>query len=228
MSTNTTNIMLVHGAWSDGSVWRKVIPILKNAGYNVIAVQLPFQSLAGDVDTVKRAVEHVGKPVLLVGHSYGGEVISNAAYSNANVTGLVFIAAFAPDEGKSLSTYVDPAIYPKDFFVPDSGGFLYINTVMFREFMAQDIDASEADIWAVTQKPFNQSLLVEKSGPPGWKQLPTWYQISEDDHMIPPDVQRTFAQQINATTISLKVSHASNISHPDEIANFILNAAKGK
>jgi pimeloyl-ACP methyl ester carboxylesterase len=96
------------------------------------------------------------------------------------------------------------------------------------EYMQQVNDASEAGIWAVTQKPFNQSLLIEKSGPPGWKQLPTWYQNSEDDHMIPPDVQRTFAQQINATTISLKVSHASNISHPDEIANFILNAAKGK
>jgi pimeloyl-ACP methyl ester carboxylesterase len=228
MSTNTTGIVLVHGAWSDGSVWRKVIPILKNAGHKVIAVQLPFQSLVGDVDTVKRAIEHIGGPTILVGHSYGGEVISNAAYNNPNVKGLVYIAAFAPDEGESEWTYVDPAIqYPKEFFVPDSGGFVYINTVMFREFMSQDIDPSEADIWAVIQKPMRQSIFTEKSGPPAWKHLPTWYQISEDDHMLPPDVQRTFAQQINATTLSLNASHSSFVSHPSEIADFIRNAAKG-
>jgi pimeloyl-ACP methyl ester carboxylesterase len=113
MSTNATNIVLVHGAWSDGSVWRKVIPILKNAAYKVVAVQLPFQSLTGDVDTVKYAVEYISGPTILVGHSYGGEVISNAAYNNTNVKGLVYIAAFAPDEGESLWTYVDPSTqYP--------------------------------------------------------------------------------------------------------------------
>lgn len=229
MSTNATSIVLVHGAWSDGSVWRKVIPILNNAGHKVVAVQLPFQSLVSDIDTVKRAIEHIGGPTILVGHSYGGEVISNAAYNNPSVKGLVFIAAFAPDEGESEWTYVDPSIqYPKEFFVPDNGGYVYINTAMFREFMAQDIDPSEADIWAVVQKPMRQSIFTEKSGPPAWKQLPTWYQISEDDHMLPPDVQRTFAQQINATPLSLNASHSSFVSHPKEVADFILTAAKGK
>jgi pimeloyl-ACP methyl ester carboxylesterase len=101
MSMNATRIVLVHGAWSDWSAWRKVIPILKNTGHKVVAVQLPFQSLANDVDTVKRAIEYIGEPTILVGHSYGGEVISNAAYNNPSVKGLVFIAAFAPDERES-------------------------------------------------------------------------------------------------------------------------------
>ena len=226
-ATNATNIVLVHGGWADGSGWNKQIPILRNAGYNVIAVQLPTHSLADDVETVKRAISHIGGPVTLVGHSYGGEVITNAAYNNPNVTGLVYIAAFAPDEGQSLSSFVDPAKFPKDLFVPDSGGFLYLNPKIFRENFANDVDPAEADIMAIVQKPFNQSIFVEKSGPPAWKQLPTWYQISDADHMIPPDVQRMFAERMNATVLSLNASHASYVSHPTEIADFILNATRG-
>jgi pimeloyl-ACP methyl ester carboxylesterase len=191
-------------------------------------VQLPTHSLADDVETVKRAISHIGGPVILVGHSYGGEVITNAGYNNPNVTGLVYIAAFAPDEGQSLSSLVDPAKFPKELFLLDSGKFIYLNPKIFRENFAQDVDASEADIMAVVQKPFNQSIFVEKSGPPAWKQLPTWYQISESDRMIPPDVQHTFAEKMNATTLSLNASHASYVSHPDEIAELILNATKGK
>ena len=227
-ATNSTNIVLVHGGWADGSGWSKQIPILHEAGHQVIAVQLPTHSLADDVETVKRAIAHIGGPAILVGHSYGGEVITNAGYNNPNVTGLVYIAAFAPDEGQSLSTFVDPAKFPKDLFLLDSGKFIYLNPKIFRENFAQDVDASEANVMAVVQKPFNQSIFVEKSGPPAWKQLPTWYQISESDRMIPPDVQHTFAEKMNATTLSLNASHASYVSHPDEIAQFILNATKGK
>ena len=227
-NSNSTNIVLVHGGWADGSGWSKQIPILREAGHKVIAVQLPTHSLADDVETVKRAIGHIGGPVTLVGHSYGGEVITNAGYNNPNVTGLVYIAAFAPDEGQSLTSFVDPSKFPKDLFLPDSGGFIYLNPKIFRENFAQDVNASEADIMAVTQKPFNQSIFVEKSGPPAWKHLPTWYQISESDRMIPPDVQLKFAEQMNATTLSLNASHASYVSHPDEIANFILKATKGK
>jgi pimeloyl-ACP methyl ester carboxylesterase len=173
MSTNATNIVLVHGGWADGSGWSKQIPILRDAGHNVIAVQLPTHSLADDVETVKRAISHIGGPAILVGHSYGGEVITNAAYNNPNVTGLVYVAAFAPDEGQSLSSFVDPAKFPKDLFVPDSGGFIYLNPKIFRENFANDVDPAEADIMAIVQKPFNQSIFAEKSGPPAWKQLPT-------------------------------------------------------
>lgn len=228
MSTNASNmnIVLVHGGWADGSSWSKVISILHEAGHQAIAVQLPLHSLSDDVETVKRAVEFVGKPTILVGHSYGGAVITNAGYNNPNVKGLVYIAAFAPDEGQSLSTFVNPANFPKDLFIVDSGGFIYLNPKIFRENFAQDVDPAEADIMAIVQKPFHQSNFVEKSGPPAWKQLPTWYQISTADHMIPPDVQRMFAKQMNATTISLPASHASYVSHPNEIAQFILDASK--
>lgn len=226
-ATNTPNIILVHGAWADGSSWNKVIPILKNAGYRVIAVQLPLHSLADDVATVKRAIELFGGPTILVGHSYGGFVITNAAYNNPIVTGLVYIAAFVPDEGESLSNFVDPSKLPQGLLVFDSGGFGYINPEMFPQAFAQDVNSTEAKIMATVQKPINQSVLGEKSGPPAWKHLPTWYQVSESDHMIPPDAERQFANRINATTISINSSHASLVSHPNEIAQFILNATRG-
>src|ERR671923_2323483 len=232
MSTNTTNattnIVLVHGGWADGSGWSKQIPVLRDAGYKVIAAQLPTHSLSDDVETVKRAIDLVGGPTILVGHSYGGEVITNAGYNNPNVTGLVYIAAFAPDEIQSLSSFVDPAKFPKDLFLVDNGGFIYLNPEIFKENFAQDVDSAEAHLMAIVQKPFNQSIFGEKSGPPAWKQLPTWYQISDADRMIPPDVQRMFAEQMNATTLSLNTSHASYVSHPNEIAELILNATKGK
>jgi pimeloyl-ACP methyl ester carboxylesterase len=225
----TTNIVLVHGAWADGSSWSKVIPILQNAGHRVIAVQLPLHSVADDVATVKRAIELVGRPTILVGHSYGGFVITNAGSNNQNVTGLVYVAAFAPDEDESLLTFMDPSTLPPGFLVFDSGGFAYINPEMFHQAFAQDVNKTEAEIMAAVQTPTptSQAVLAEPSGPPAWKQLPTWYQVSESDHIIPPDAQRQFAQQMNATTISVNASHASLVSHPDEIAQLILEAAKG-
>jgi pimeloyl-ACP methyl ester carboxylesterase len=219
------NIVLVHGTWVDGSSWSKVIPILQNAGHKVIAVQLPLRSLADDIATVKRAIDLIGGRVILVGHSYGGFVITNAAYNNPNVKGLVYIAAFAPNEGQSLSNFVDVTKLPKGFLVVDSGGFIYINPAMFPQAFAQDFDPAQAKVMAATQRPVNQSILAEKSGPPAWKQLPTWYQISENDRLIPPNAERMFAKQINATTISLASSHASPVSHQNEVAQLILNAA---
>ena len=232
MTTNATNIVLVHGFWADGSSWSKVIPILRNAGHQVVAVQLPLHSVADDVATVKRALEQLEGPIILVGHSYGGFVITNAAYNNPNVTGLVYVAALAPDEGESLNDLVKT--WPKEFLAngvgnvkPDSGGFLFIIKDKFHESFAQDIDGTEADIMATVQKPPNQSMFVEKSGPPAWKQLPTWFQVSESDRIIYPGAERNFTERMNATTLSLKSSHASLVSHPDEIAELILNAVKG-
>ena len=227
MATNATNIVLVHGIWADGSSWSKVIPILKNAGHRVIAVQLPLHSLADDVATVKRAIDLVGGPTILVGHSYGGFVITNAGYNNQNVTGLVYVSAFGPDEGESTGNFVDVAKLPPGLLVFDSGGFAYLNPEMFHQAFVQDANATEAETLAVVQKPGNQSILTEPSGPPAWKQLPTWFEVSEGDHIIPPDAQRQFAQRMNATTISLNSSHASLVTHPDEIAQLILNATKG-
>jgi pimeloyl-ACP methyl ester carboxylesterase len=226
-TTNTTNmnIVLVHGTYVDGSSWSKVIPILQNAGHKVIAVQLPLHSLADDIATVKRAIDLAGAPVVLVGHSYGGFVITNAGYNNKNVKGLVYIAALAPNEGQSLGNFIDFKKFPKGFLVFDNGGFVYINPEVFGQAFAQDVDPAQSKIIAAAQKPFNQSILAEKSGPPAWKQLPSWYQVSENDHAIPPDVERMIAKQINATTISLNSSHVSPLSHPNEVAQLILDAA---
>jgi pimeloyl-ACP methyl ester carboxylesterase len=226
-TTATPNIVLVHGLWADGSSWNKVIPILKNAGHRVIAVQLAAHSLADDVATVKRAIDLVGGPTILVGHSFGGFVITNAGYNNQNVTGLVYVSAFGPDEGESTANFVPAEALPPGLLVFDSGGFAYLNPEMFPQAFAQDVNATEAEIMAIVQKPAHQSLFTEPSGPPAWKQLPTWFQVSEGDHIIPPDVQRMFAQRMNATTISLNSSHASPVSHPDEIAQLILDAARG-
>ena len=227
ISTGIKNIILVHGAFSDGSAWSQVIPILEKAGHKVIAVQLPENSLSDDVATVKRAIDFVKGPTILVGHSYGGLVISNAAYNNPNVKGLVFIAALALQDGQSYSDMVDVKKIPKDLFIADKGGFVYLNSSKFHDTFAQDVNISQANIMAAVQKPINQSILVEKSGPPAWKQIPSWYQISENDRSIPPSLQHFFAKQINATTLSIPSSHASLVSHPNEIAQLILNATKG-
>jgi pimeloyl-ACP methyl ester carboxylesterase len=154
-------------------------------------------------------------------------VITNAAYNNPSVKGLVYVAAFAPQEGQSLVDFVDPAKLPKEFLIIDKGGFAYINPKLFPQSFAQDVDPAQADIMATTQKPPNQSIFAEKSGPPAWKQLPAWFQVSENDRIIPPAVEQMFAKQMNATTIQLPSSHASLISHPNEIAQLILNATKG-
>ena len=226
-NANNMNIILVHGLWVDGSSWSKVIPILQNAGHKVIAVQLPLHSLADDIATVKRAIDFVGGPVILVAHSYGGYVITNAGYNNPNVKGLVYVAAHAPREGQQHGPF------PKEFegkplLIFDKGGFAYINPAIFHDFFVQDVDQAQAKVLAAVQKPANISGIANvKSGPPAWKQLPTWYQISENDHVISPAVERMFAKQMNATTISLPSSHASPVSHPDEIAQLILNATKG-
>lgn len=231
--TNNTNIVLVHGALSDGSAWSKVVPVLIDAGHRVIAAQLPLHSLEDDIFTVERAIKRLGGPAILVGHSYGGEVITNAGYNSPNVTGLVYIAALAPDEGETGNDFFEqlPEEFSKrftEYTALDSAGFLYLKPDKFHETFAQDVDPAEADIMAAVQKPLNQSILAEKSGPPAWKQLPTWYQVSENDRIIPPDIQRRYAEQMNATTLSLNSSHASLVSHPNEIADLILNATKGK
>jgi pimeloyl-ACP methyl ester carboxylesterase len=226
-TTTPPNIVVVHGLWADGSSWSKVIPTLQKAGHRVIAVQLAAHSLADDVATVKRAIDLVGGPTILVAHSFGGFVITQAAYNNQNVTGLVYVSAFAPDEGESAVNFVPVESLPPGLLVVDSGGFAYLNPQMFPQAFAQDVNTTEAEILAAVQKPAHQSLFTEKSGPPAWKQLPTWFVVSENDRIIPPDAERMFAQRMNATTISLNSSHASLVSHPNEVAQLILDAARG-
>jgi pimeloyl-ACP methyl ester carboxylesterase len=234
-ASNSTNIVLVHGIWGDGSVWSKVIPALLEAGHRTIAVQLPLNSLREDVEITKRAISLLGKPTILVGHSYGGEVITNAGYNNSNVTGLVYLAAIAPDEGENATHLVQKLPNANELLqsflqniYTDNAGLSYFNPDKIHERWAHDIDAVEASILGVTQKPTNLSGTSEKSGPPAWKNLSTWYQISENDRLIPPEIQRTYAERMNATILSLNSSHMSQLSHPYQIADFILNATREK
>lgn len=222
------NIALVHGAWGDGSHWRKVIPILTAAGYTVGAVQNPLTSLGDDSERTRRLVESFNGPTLLVGHSYGGAVITEAAGKSDQVVGLVYIAAFAPDADENLGMLLGRTDPPAGAAAlrPDKYGFLWIDKTMFAENFAQDCDAKEAMVMALAQKPTSGSCFQNTPDHIGWRSLPTWYQVSENDRMIPPVTQRFFAERMKAETISLASSHASMASHPEEIAAFIIKAAK--
>ncbi len=176
---------------------------------------------------MKRAIELVGGPVTLVGHSYGGFVITNATHNNQNVIGLVYIVAFAPMRANFSQISLTSQNCPPGLLVFDSGGFVYINPAMFPQAFAQDVNSTEASVMGWIKSQLINQPLVNHLALRAWKQLPTWYQVSEDDHMIPPDAEHMFAQRMNATTISINSSHASLVSHPDEVAQLILNATKG-
>src|SRR6266487_1188664 len=226
--TNKLNIVLVHGAWADGSSWSKVIPFLKEAGYNVVAAQNPMTSLYDDVEVTRRLAEAQEGPTILVGHSYGGDIITEAAHQCPNVVGLVYIAAFAPDAGESLTSLSAAGEAPPGAAAirPDKYGMLWINRELYPEDFCQDVDKTEASVMASTQHPISIKSFDDKVTDAGWKNLRCWYQVSSNDRMIPPQAQQFMAQRINAKTISVASSHASMVSHPREIADFILSAAK--
>jgi pimeloyl-ACP methyl ester carboxylesterase len=223
------NILLVHGAWADGSSWGKVIPILTEAGYNILATQQKLVSLEEDAETVRRAAETLEGPVLLVGHSYGGAIITEAAHLCPNVIGLVYIAGFALDKGESLEilSTSSPVTPPgAAAFRPDKYGFLWIDREMFADNFCQDVDKTEAHTMAVVQKPLSIAAFQAKVSDAGWKNLPCWYQVSMNDRMVPPQAEQFMATRINARTITVPASHASMVSHPEDISEFILGAAK--
>jgi len=219
----------VHGAWADGSCWSKVIPILKEAGHTVIATQQKLSSLEDDAETVRRAAENLQGPVLLVGHSYGGAVITEAAHLCKNVKGMVYLAGFALDKGESLAilSASGPMTPPGAAAIrPDKYGFLWIDRDMFADNFCQDVSKTESLVMSVTQKPLSVNAFEGKVSNAGWKGMPCWYQVSSNDRMIPPEAEQFMAQRINAKTISLPASHASMVSRPEEVCNFILDAAK--
>jgi pimeloyl-ACP methyl ester carboxylesterase len=222
------NILLVHGAWADGSSWGKVIPLLTEAGYNVIATQQKLISLEEDAETVRRAAEALDGPVLLVGHSYGGAIITEVAHLCPNVIGLVYIAGFALDKGESLEilSASGPVAPPGAAAVrPDKYGLLWIDREMYADNFCQDVDKTEAHVMAVVQKPLSLAAFQGKVTDAGWKNLPCWYQVSMNDRMIPPPAEQFMATRINARIISVPSSHASMVSHPEDIGEFILGAA---
>jgi pimeloyl-ACP methyl ester carboxylesterase len=221
------NVLLVHGAWADGSSWSKVIPKLEAAGLHVTAVQLPLTSLADDAATVKRAIALEGGPVLLVGHSYGGAVITEAG-NDPKVTGLVYVAAFAPDAGESagsLGSTVAPAPMAAEIR-PDANGFLKLTKDgVFKDF-AQDLTAGEKDILFVAQAPTSGNSLGGTVTTPAWKTKPSWYIVATNDRAIPPELEMTMAKKIKAETISIASSHVAMLAQPDKVAAFIVHAAQ--
>jgi len=222
------NIVLVHGAWGDGSHWRHVIPLLDAKGYQVTAVQNPLTSLVDDVDRTSRLVVAQDGPTLLVGHSYGGAVITGAGHV-PNAAGLVYIAAFAPDEGDSLGSIFGRREPPPGAanIRPDKDGFLWILRDKFRESFCQDVEETDALVMAAAQKPIAGRCFKDKSGPPAWKNKPSWYQVSADDRMIPPETEQWMAERIKPRkAISLPASHASLASHADAVSALIDEAAR--
>jgi pimeloyl-ACP methyl ester carboxylesterase len=221
------NIVLVHGAFADGSCWNKIIPPLANAGYNVIAVQNPMTSVADDVAVTRRVIDAMVGPTVVVGHSYGGCVITQAAYGAKNVKALVYLAAFVPDEGQTngemLGMYGEPPV--QHLLRPDAAGFVTIDRSEFHAAFCADVSDEEAVVMAATQRPIAGGTFGEKCGPVAWKEIPTYYQISENDKTLKPEMEEALAEKIHATTIRLKSSHVAFKSHPNEIVALIEQAA---
>jgi pimeloyl-ACP methyl ester carboxylesterase len=226
---SSVNVVLVHGAFCDGSSWSGVIPLLQNAGHRVIAVQLPLAGLQNDVVTVRQALASLSGPTVLVGHSYGGAVVTGAGTDAANVISLVYVAAYVPDEGENLQDLNGgfPATEGQKHIGPSYiENALWIDPQVFPQVFASDADATQARIMATVQKPTGLGCLSEKSGPPAWKKLPSWYIVSENDLTINPDAERWMAKRSGSTTSSLPSSHASPVAHPREVADVILAAAQ--
>ena len=220
-------IVLVHGFWGGAAHWAKVIVDLNGRGYSLHAVENPLTSLADDAERTQKMIKQVDGPVLLAGHSYGGAVITQAG-DLPNVVGLVYVAAFAPDEGESLGQISgwNPPPSGAANVAPDSDGYLWIAQDKFHESFCQDLPADEALVMAVTQKAPVGSTFGDTVSDPAWRKKPSWYQVSTSDRMINPDSERRLAERLNPRgTIELDSSHASLASHPTEIADLIDQAA---
>lgn len=219
------NIVLVHGAFADGSSWSKVIPLLQSQGYNVVAVQNPLTSFADDVAATKRAITQADGPVLLVGHSYGGMVISEAG-KDPKVAGLLYVAALVPEEGQNVNDVNAAmpltAVGPEFKLSPE--GFLSLSLKGINEFFAQDVSPEERKVIYATQVTWAASATQEKVYSPAWKIKPSWYIVATKDGMINPDLERFKAKLIKATTIELTSSHVPMVSQPKKVADFIISA----
>jgi pimeloyl-ACP methyl ester carboxylesterase len=222
------NVVLVHGAFADGSSWSKVIALLQGKGLNVVGAQLPLTSIDDDVAVTRNLLATQQAPVVLVGHSYGGAVITNAATSTPNVKGLVYIAAFGLDEGESLDALSKQGPLPAGAaqIRPDEHGFLWVDRDAFPKAFAADVDPLVAKVMAAVQRPVSVKAFTGRSGPPAWKHLPSWYMVATDDQMIPPEAERFMANRMHATLRSVASSHAAMVSHPNEVTDLILAAVE--
>jgi pimeloyl-ACP methyl ester carboxylesterase len=221
------NIVLVHGGFVDGAGWEGVYNALKADGYNVSVVQNPTISLDGDVAATKRILAAQDGPAILVGHSYGGAVITEAG-NDPKVAGLVYITAFAPDKGESVATLIKdpPPGAPVPPILPPQDGYLRLDNAKFAASFAGDVNAEKAAFMADSQVPWGVEALSGKISEPAWKKKPSWYLIATDDKMIPPDAQRAMSKRAGSTVVEVKGSHAIYVSQPKAVASLIEQAAK--
>src|SRR6059036_3687832 len=226
--TNALNVVLVHGGFVDGSGWEGVYKILRKDGYNVAIVQNPTTSLADDVMATKLVMDGLDGPVLLVGHSYGGVVVTESG-TDPKVAGLVYIAAFAPDKGESVSALIKnpPPGAPVPPILPPQDGFLFLDRAKFRASFAADVSPETAAFMADSQVPWGLDALNGAVTEPSWRSKPSWYLVSTDDKMIPPDAQRAMSKRAGSTVVEAKGSHAVYVSQPQAVAAIIAKAAHG-
>ena len=223
------NIVLVHGAWADGSSWSAVVERLQADGYTVTAPQFPLTSLADNVARLRQVLARQHGPTLVVGHSYGGQIITALGANAPNVIGLVYIAGFGLDEGESIGALLKqgpptPAIAHLDV---DKQGFAWIPEDDFVGHFAADVDPVKAKVMFAVQQPLSWSALDDVMGVPAWKALPTWFLVAEGDQTIPPDAERLFAKRMGATTVEVASNHVAMVSHPEEVLQLIKTAIQG-
>jgi pimeloyl-ACP methyl ester carboxylesterase len=223
-SPDTPTVVLVHGAWADGSSWRRVIADLQQAGTFVIAAPIPLTTLDDDVQAVKRAIGRTEGPVVLAGHAYAGGVIG--ATSHPRLEALVYIAALAPDEGETVADvfYRNPPHPQAPELKPDDQGWIWLPTNAFGDAFAQHASAEEHALLAAVQRPIAVPCIQQPVPRPGWKDLPTWYLVAEEDRMIDPDTQRFMAERMHARTRTHRVDHAPLITRPDVVTDILSEA----
>ena len=223
------NIVLVHGAWADGSSWSGVIRLLQKAGYNVTAPQFPLTALDENVARLRQVLAAQTGPILVAGHSYGCQIMTALGADAPNVVGLVYISGFALDEGESIGALLGqgpptPAIAHLRI---DDQGFAWLPQDDFVQHFAADVDPIEANVMFAVQQPLTLTAYDDVMGTPAWKNdVPTWFAVAQNDEVIPPDAERLFAQRMGATTTELESGHVGMVSHPDEVAGLIQTAAQ--
>jgi pimeloyl-ACP methyl ester carboxylesterase len=226
--TTRPSIVLVHGAWADGSSWSSVIERLQADGYRVTAPQFPLTSLAADVARLRQVLDNQECPTVVAGHSYGGQIMTALGTDAPNVAGLVYIAAFGLDEGESLGALLSqgPVTPALAHLFTDKQGFGWLSEDDFVHHFAADVDPVKAKVMYAVQQALAGSAFTDVMGVPAWKSQPTWYLVASDDEAIPPDAERLFASRMGATTIEVPSSHVAMVSHPDEVAQLIELAAQ--